>query len=86
MINFTPVPNAKLDIKTGTLTGVAPKPTPVNVGIPTEELHKQAIDLVNKKIPLEKALKAVDSYPDIQDKTKAKSMVSAVYQIMGSKK
>ena len=85
MITLTKVPHAKLDVKTGQLTGMPQKPAPVNVGISTEELHKQAIDLVNKKVPLDKALSAVDAHPEIQDKAKAKSMVSAVYTILAKK-
>jgi hypothetical protein len=52
----------------------------------TNDFHQQVMDLVAKKIPLEKALKAVDSHPDITDKPRARAMTEAVYSIMGKPK
>lgn len=84
MITFEKQPIGTLDVEKGMVEGVQSKPNPLpDVGIPTEELHRQAVDLVNKKVPIEKALQAVDSHSDITDKPRAKSMISAVYQIMG---
>ena len=82
MITFIKKPPITLDLKNKKFVGFPEPQKPVNVGIPTEELHKQVMDLIAKKIPLEKALKAVDSHPDITDKPRAKMMVQAVYKIL----
>lgn len=84
-ITFDKVPQATFNIETGKTTGIAQPKPPAKVGMPTEELHNQALDLIKKKVPLEKALLAIEKHPDITDKATAKSMVAAVYQIMGSK-
>ena len=85
MITLQKQPISTLDVSTGKLTGMTAKKPPVNIGMDMQEFHRQVIDLANKKIPLQKTLKAVDSHPDITDKSRAKSMATAVYQILGKK-
>ena len=88
MVTFTKLPQATLDVKSGKMTGIAPKPQPPTIGkMPIDEFTRQASDLAQKKVPLDKAISAVEAHPDIQDKNKAKSMLQAVYSIMeGGKK
>lgn len=86
MITFNKLSQGKLDVKTGELEGVQSKPKPpTNIGMDTNEFHKQVMDMISKKIPIEKANQAIDRHPDITDKPKAKDMASAIYQIMESK-
>lgn len=58
---------------------------PADIGIPTEQLHKEVIGLAEKKVPLDKVYRAIDQHSDIKDKQVAKGMAEAIYQIVGVK-
>lgn len=89
-IQFQQVAPLKLNIDTGAVTdqsgqSVAPKPTPANIGMDTQEFHDQVMQLAQNKVPLEKALQAISAHTEITDKNSANSMAGAIYQIVGSK-
>lgn len=84
-LEFRPIEKAKLDMKTGNVSGVSEKPKPADIGMPTPEFHRQVIDLVKKKTPIEKIHEAIDKHPDIKEKPRAKRMASAVNLILAKK-
>lgn len=84
-ISFTKIPQASLNPKTGEVSGISKKQEAPNIGMDTKEFHNQVIQLVNSKVPIEKANQAIDSHSEITNKPLAKSMASSVYEIMGSK-
>lgn len=81
MITFIKKPVGKLNLD-GSTEGIPKNSPPANIGMPTPQFHEQLAALVNKKVPLEKALLAIEKHPDITDKVKAKEMADAVYKIL----
>lgn len=82
MVTFQKVPQATLNVKTGEATGIAPKPAPPDIGMDVATFHQQVIQLAESKTPIEKTHQAIDQHPDITNKPLAKSMASAIYQIL----
>lgn len=83
-ITFSKVPTGTLN-RDGSISGVQAKQAAPNIGMDTKEFHNQVIQLAQNKVPLEKAIKAIDQHPEIQDKEKAKSMAQSVYDIIKDK-
>ena len=85
-ISFQKIPVGTLNVKDGSVSGIQNKPKPLpNIGMDTNTFHQQVLEMVNNKVPIEKAYSAIDAHSDITDKPRAKSMAQAIYQIMGSK-
>lgn len=86
MITFKKLPVGTLNVKTGEVTGVQSKVNPPpSIGMDTKEFEQQVVELANKKVPLAKALSAIEQHNDITDKPGAKSMASAIYTILDVK-
>ncbi len=86
-IQFQKIRTLTFNMAKKKLTGLPAKMSSkgADIGIPTEEFEKQVIGLINKKTPLEEAFLAIDRFPKIHDKVKAKEMAKAIYQIMDVK-
>lgn len=80
-IQFSQLPIGKLN-QDGSVEGASKPQEAPNIGIPTEEFHKQVIAIANNKVPLETANKAIDMHKEITDKATAKTMARAVYDIL----
>lgn len=84
-IKLVKQPIGKLNLD-GTTEGIAKKqPQPTIGSIPIEQLHAEVIPLVQKGIPIEKVMQAVQADARITDKQKAANIVAAIYQILGTK-
>jgi hypothetical protein len=84
-VTFTMLPKRKIN-PDGSTIGFPPKPTPVTIGIPIDQLHAEVIPLAQKGIPIEKVQSAVEKDERITDKPAAMKIIAAVYTIMASKK
>jgi hypothetical protein len=82
-VTFTKLPTAKLDVKTGKVSGLPAKQAAPSIGkMSIPDLHIALIALAQNGVPLERAQKYVMQHEDITDKTTAARIVNAVYEIV----